>query len=159
MRHLVTVLFLFWTFSIFGFSTSDRVVKKELQILWQIGEFNDNNSEFNLAPNHFSQYDRPGIHIVGLTNPLESWPYILPGKLDTWAGSGPQTFEIYFYLENVVGHGLCRLLLDFLDTHSYAPPGLTIKINNQILNIADLLAIAYFTWLITSDTKKIYTGK
>ncbi len=135
MRHSIIVLLLFWSCSIFAFSTPDRVVEEELQLLWHIGEFDNDNSEFNLAPNHFSQYDRPGVHIVGLSDPGKNWPYILPGKLDTWAGTGPQTFEIYFQLDKVVSQGSCRLLIDFLDTHSYMPPELSVKVNDQKFEI------------------------
>ena len=131
MRHFGYVVLLLWIFSSPAFSSPGDGADKGNQLLWQIGEFDDNNSEFSLAPDRFSQYDQPGIHVVGLTNPAENWPYILPGKLDTWAGSGPQTFEIFFYLDRVVSQGECSLLLDFLDTHSYAPPRLVVKVNNQ----------------------------
>lgn len=131
MRHRGTMLLLLWIFNISAFGMPTVVVENDQQILWQIGEFDDNNSEFSLAPNHFSQYDRPGFHVVGLTNPAENWPYILPGELDKWAGPEAQTFEIIFYLDKVVSQGECHLLLDFMDTHSYAPPSLHVTINDQ----------------------------
>ncbi|MCP4310335.1 MAG: hypothetical protein GY790_03650 [Bacteroidetes bacterium] len=100
------------------------------RILWQIGEPDDDNSSFYLAPNHFDQYDFPGVHVVGVTDPSEDWPYILPGKLDSWAGSAPRSFEILFYLEEVSSGGECRLTLDLLDTHSAMPPLLKVEIND-----------------------------
>jgi len=134
-RYPGTLLLLLWSCGILAFSSPAPSAEKDLQLLWQVGEFDDNNSEFYLSPNHFSQYDRPGIHVVGLSKPAESWPYILPGNLDTWAGDGSQTFEIYFYLEKVGSSGSCRLLLDFLDTHSFAPPVLRVEINTQAYEI------------------------
>lgn len=103
------------------------------KLLWQIGVSDNDNSEFFLSPNRFSQFDRPGIHVVGLTDPSVSWPYILPGELDTWAGSIPQPFEILFYLGRVDNRGECKLVLDFLDTHSSFPPRLTVRINDHTL--------------------------
>lgn len=134
-RYPGTIMLLLWSCSMLAFHTSAPSVEEDLMLLWQLGEFDNDNREFYLAPNHFSQFDRPGIHVPGLTRPAESWPYILPGKLDKWAGGGSRTFEIYFYLEKVVHTGSCRLLLDFLDTHSFAPPLLTVKINKQAYEI------------------------
>jgi len=102
---------------------------QESFILWQIGDADDDNSEFHLAPNHFDKYERAGFHVAGVTEPSECWPYILPGKLDTWAGAAPRWFEILFYLEEVSEVGECRLMLDFLDTHSAMPPLLEVEIN------------------------------
>ncbi|MCK4746032.1 MAG: hypothetical protein KAT15_03315, partial [Bacteroidales bacterium] len=56
----------------------------------------------------------------------------LPGKLDTWAGSGPQPFEIFFNLKKVAPRGECLLLLDFLDTHSFKPPQIRVQVNHQV---------------------------
>jgi len=100
--------------------------------LWQIGEADNDNSEFSLAPDKFHSYERPGIHVVGLTDPAKSWPYILTGDLDLWTPNEPQTFEILFYLEKVKPGRDCRLRLDFLDTHSFQPPKIRVKINNQV---------------------------
>lgn len=99
------------------------------QILWQIGEADDDNSEFHLAPNHFDKYESPGFHVVGVTEPSEDWSYILPGKLDSWAGAAPRWFEVLFYLDEVSSGGECSLILDFLDTHSAMPPLLKVEIN------------------------------
>ncbi len=105
--------------------------KEDNKILWQIGETDNNNMEFSLAPDKFHSYTGPGIHIVGISNPLESWPYILPGELDLWTPPYPQTFEIMFYINQAVSGGYCTLHLDFLDTHSFRPPKLRVRVNEQ----------------------------
>ncbi len=111
-------------------SVSQEIVE-DGQLLWKIGEFDDNNLEFFLAPNNFSQYEGPGVHVVGLTDPSKDWPYILPGKLDSWTGSNSRCFEIIFFLDKV-GRGIShRLVIDFLDTHSFKPPYLTIEVNHN----------------------------
>ena len=106
--------------------------EQEMTWLWCLGEFDDSNREFSLAPNLSSLYQEPGIHVVGFTEPSLSWPYILPGKLDTWAGPGSQSFEILFFLSEIAGKGNCMLVLDFLDTHSFKPPRLEIRINEMV---------------------------
>ncbi|MCK5136754.1 MAG: hypothetical protein KAR19_13270 [Bacteroidales bacterium] len=116
MRLHWIIACLLWIFTVPGLSLDSDDSKDTYTLLWQIGEHDNDNSEFNLAPNRFSQYDRPGIHLVGVSDPAETWPYILPGKLDTWAGTGLQAFEIRFNLEKLPPGGECRLLLDFLDT-------------------------------------------
>jgi len=121
-----------WIITTPGLSSPSGDSQNELNLLWQIGESDDDNREFSLAPNRFHQYDRPGVHIVGITDPAETWPYIIPGKLDTWAGSGPQTFEILFNLGKVPSRGECRLILDFLDTHSFTPPKINVQVNHQV---------------------------
>lgn len=101
-------------------------------VLWQIGEFDNDNMEFSLSPNHFGQYDNPGIFIAGITDPDRSWPYILPGKLDTWAGNGDRPFEVLFHLDRITGEGECRLVIDFLDTHSAMPPRVVSALNGHV---------------------------
>ncbi len=114
-----------------GLVSQDGANAKHTHIFWQIGEFDDNNLEFALSPNHFSQYERPGFHVVGVTDPSLNWPYILPGKLDAWAGPYPQCFEIVFYLDKLGKGSFYRLVLDFLETHSFKPPHLSIEINQN----------------------------
>ena len=132
MRLLSFFLLLFWSCTTPILSSAQSNSEKGSKLLWQIGVADDDNSEFSLAPNRFSQYDRPGIHVVGLSDPAESWPYIIPGELDEWAGPGPRTFEIIFFLDKVAGNGDCQLVMDFMDTHSYLPPGLQIQLNKQV---------------------------
>jgi len=132
MRLHWIIACLLWIFTVPGLSLDSDDPRDIYTLLWQIGEHDNDNSEFNLAPNRFSQYDRPGIHLVGVSDPDETWPYILPGELDTWAGTGLQAFEILFTLEKLPPGGECRLLLDFLDTHSFKPPRLSVQVNHQV---------------------------
>jgi alpha-mannosidase len=131
MKHIPFFLFCLWTVA--G-SASGKPLGGSMEgyhLLWQVGVFDDSDREFSLAPNHSGQYELPGIYVPGITEPSETWPYILPGSFDTWAGPGSRTFEIIFFLKENVREGNCRLILDFLDTHSFSPPRLEVRINSQ----------------------------
>ncbi len=149
MMKLMFGCLVVWIISVSLLGMGPERVMEERRLLWQIGVADDQNSEFSLAPNHYSQYDLPGIHVAGITDPSVTWPYILPGKLDRWAGSAPQAFEILFYLEKVVPSGTCRLILDFLDTHSAMPPRLVVEVNNH--RFEQMTTPGNNDWLMAAD--------
>ncbi len=100
--------------------------------LWELGKSDDDYSDFRFAPNQFFLYRTPGIHIVGVTKPENSWPYIMPGPLDLWAGPGPHSFEIFFWLDKFRQSVDFRLVMDILDAHSYKPVKLRVRVNNAV---------------------------
>jgi hypothetical protein len=97
--------------------------------LWSIGAKDTNTAEFALGPKDFQAYRQPGVFIVGESDARKDWPYAQPGPSDGWGPGTPQTFEIYFALENAP-EGPCRLELDFADTHSSNPPKLRVEVND-----------------------------
>src|SRR4030042_942058 len=132
MRYLKLTLPVFWIFTINLIATPSIFAGEVTIILWEIGQSDDDNSEFWLAPDQFHQYRYPGIHLAGVTDPAKSWPYILPGPLDLWAGPAPQPFEIRFYLRSFQPDADFILTIDFLDTHSYKPPKIQLQVNDQV---------------------------
>ena len=131
MRSISLALFIFLFLSLNGYATIPTHTSNPPVILWQIGIFDDDNKEFQFFPDQFHRYRNPGIHVEGITDPKKSWPYILPGPLDLWAGSGPHTFVILFQLNSVEQHGIGKLIIDFLDTHSFKPPKIQVKVNDN----------------------------
>ena len=119
---LLTTLFMGMVLSAMGASGD---------VLWSIGEADNNTKEFLLGPGGYSAYTIDGLYCVGLSDPGTDWPYAQPGPSDSWAGSRSHTFTIVFYLDACAPEGLCRLVLDLVDTHSYAPPTLKIALNGQ----------------------------
>jgi hypothetical protein len=128
----ITLILLTGTLVFFQLSSYAKTIGPQAILLWELGRSDNDNTEFFLAPDGFHQYKDPGIHIVGATDPANSWPYILPGPLDLWAGNSCKPFEIRFYLETVKQGGDFILTIDFLDTHSFKPPKLKVQVNRQV---------------------------
>jgi hypothetical protein len=97
--------------------------------LWSIGTKDTNTAEFALGPGDYQAYRQPGVFIVGESDPRKDWPYVQPGVADGWGPGTPQTFEVFFALENAPAEP-CRLELDFADTHSSHPPKLRVEVND-----------------------------
>jgi hypothetical protein len=108
------------------------------KILWQIVKEDNNTAEFALGPDRSNLY--PGtfpydvLFVAGKSNPKNGWSYIQPGPADSWAGNKSHTFTIMFGLKNAPLAGECKLILDFVDTHSAIPPKMQIKINDESYN-------------------------
>jgi len=105
----------------------------ETKLLWQIGKIDNNTAEFAIGPNISNQYSvrfpHGALFVADQSDPKQDWPYIQPGPADTWAGSKSHTFRILFGLKGPPNTGKCKLVLDFVDTHSSKPPTLAIRIN------------------------------
>ncbi|MHB8520553.1 MAG: polysaccharide lyase family protein [Limisphaerales bacterium] len=100
---------------------------------WQIGEANHDDREFALAPDRYQEFRTDGFFVVGQSDPKRDWPYVHPGPADGWAGGREHTFSIVFGVKQPVAGGECRLQVDFLDTHSTAPPRLRIAVNGTVI--------------------------
>ncbi len=104
-------------------------------VLFRIGQADNNTAEFALGPNQSGQYSaafpRDAIYIVGQSDPKEDWPYIQPGPADSWAGSKSHTVTILFGVESAPTQGSCTLHMDLVDTHSSIPPRLDITVNGR----------------------------
>jgi predicted alpha-1,2-mannosidase len=119
------------------------------QRLWQIGQADNNDSEFALAhgdyTNFIENFGRPDqAFYVGLSNPQADWPCILPGLADRWAGSYHRahtyriewdqmnTLPIGFVLSKVSGEGQCVFTINFCDSSPKNPPLLRVTVNGAI---------------------------
>ncbi len=104
-------------------------------ILWQIGQADNNTAEFALGPDKSNLYSGRFPHdvlfVAGQSDAKKDWPYIQPGPADSWAGNKSHTFTILFGLKTTPLTGECKLVMDFVDTHSASPPKLQIKINDE----------------------------
>jgi hypothetical protein len=95
---------------------------EEPQLLWQIGQSDNDTAEFALGPKGYTQYDQDGLFLVGLSTPKRDWPYAHPGPDDVWADARRHTFTILFGLEGALQQGQARLVVDLVDTHGVNPP-------------------------------------
>ncbi|HVT10831.1 MAG TPA: polysaccharide lyase family protein [Fimbriimonadaceae bacterium] len=97
------------------------------QTLWQIGAPDGTDAEFGLAPDRYRLYRDDPTYVVGLSRP-DSWPYVLPGPDDAWAGSRGHRDTVWFGLS---GPGTGAFVCDFVETHYASPPRLTLWINGR----------------------------
>jgi len=101
------------------------------RLLWQIGQFDTNNAEFALAPNHYEAFEEDGLFIVGRSDSKTAWPYVHPGPEDAWAGQREHTFTVLFGVNQPVAEGNCQLLMDLIDTHKFKPVTLNLEVNGR----------------------------
>jgi predicted alpha-1,2-mannosidase len=114
------------------------------ETLWQIGRTDHSAAEFALAPTNYTafleHFGKPeNAFYPGISQAKTDWPYVLPGPLDQWAGSGDNgrwdqmnTLPIGFVLDAVPSQGTCAFVIDLCDTHYSAPPTLRITVNGTI---------------------------
>ncbi|MBI4323934.1 MAG: glycoside hydrolase [Chloroflexi bacterium] len=121
-------LFLGWTVLL---ATFPAATAQPASLLWQIGQPDNSNREFALAPNHFAEFREDGFFVVGRSDPKRDWPYVQPGPGDGWAGSREHAFSIVFGVKNPPATGACKLRVDLIDTHGSSPPRLRIRINGR----------------------------
>ena len=98
--------------------------------LFEIGTADRSDGEFALAPKDFAKFGDDPLYVVGASEAKRDWPYVHPGPVDGWAGARRHTFTIAFSLKEKPS-GISWLLLDLADTHSQAPPELSIKVNGR----------------------------
>jgi len=105
-------------------------------VLWEIGVADNNTAEFALGPAGHGQYAGRfaggALYVVGYSEVSKDFPYIQPGPADAWAGHKPHTVTVIFGVKKVPDSGTCRLLVDFVDTHSTVPPKLEVRINDRV---------------------------
>ncbi|HRY47774.1 MAG TPA: polysaccharide lyase family protein [Candidatus Paceibacterota bacterium] len=99
--------------------------------LWQIGQADDLNAEFALAPDQYAKYAQDGFFVVNASDSRTDWPYVHPGPNDAWAGSRAHTFVILFGLQRATNQGECHLRFKILDTQAAHPPRLAVEINGH----------------------------
>lgn len=72
------------------------------RLLWQIGNPDNNNREFALAPKGYSDFRENGFFVVGRSDTKRDWPYVHPGPHDAWAGGRQHTFTILFGVKTIL---------------------------------------------------------
>ena len=115
-------------FSLPGFSQAPS--GDHPSFLWKIGKDDGKAGEFKYGPSSFRRYAGDGLYLVGKSDPRTSWPYVLPGPRDLWAGGRKHTFRIFFGLKEVP-RGSWRFHVVFVDTHFRSPPLLHVKVNGR----------------------------
>ena len=112
-------------------------------VLWSIGESDGSASGLALAPDRYEEYLTEDFgwedkfFLVGYSDPAVSFPYVLPGPADRWAGSSTwsgiraQVANVFFDVEKK-GLGPWKLVVDVVDANYNKPPVLKVTVNGQV---------------------------
>lgn len=115
----------------------------QAQTIWKIGEKDNSAAEFALAPDNYADFLKEDFgwedkfYIIGLSDPKNDFPYVLPGTADAWAGSvnmsgiRTQELNILFRIKESANYNGFKLIVDLLDTHSENLPLLKITANGH----------------------------
>jgi len=123
-------------FGLICLASIGHALARETTVVFQIGTPDGDYREFAIAGNYAAfrrQFPHDVDFVVGQSDPQQQWPFIQPGPMDGWAGSRPHPFKITFALADPVP-GYYRLVVDFVSTHGFSPPRLTIDINGNQIN-------------------------
>ncbi len=103
----------------------------DTSLLWQIGQADNDNHEFALAPGQYEKFAEDGAFFVGESDATRDWPYVHPGPQDAWAGNRSHTFVVVFGLREPPPDGAVRLQLNLLDAQRVAPPQVECNLNGH----------------------------
>ena len=109
--------------------TQTRAQNAPLKTLWQIGQADQSDAEFALAPGNYGGYAQDGFYAVGRSDSRRDWPFIQPGPADGWAGGKTHPAQIIFGLRQAPTAD-CRLNIRLLDTQAATPPRVRVEIND-----------------------------
>ena len=109
--------------------------------IWQIGNLDNDASEFALAPSGFDtflEHDfgwEDKFYALGFSKENTDFPYVLPGSMDYWGGTAvlsgirPHVINILFGMDGEPISGKYELVVEVLDCSSENPPLFQITIN------------------------------
>ncbi|MCF2501459.1 GH92 family glycosyl hydrolase [Dyadobacter chenhuakuii] len=111
--------------------------------IWKIGEADNSPGGLALAPDqfkHFLEKDfgyEDNFFLVGHSDAHKDWPYVLPGPVNGWGGTGGTSgirshfLTVLFDIKNKPASGKWELLIDVLETDSLSAPFFKVLINGQ----------------------------
>lgn len=111
--------------------------------IWEIGENDNSATGMALAPDQFKRFvendfgyeDR--FFLVGHSDVKKNWPYVLPGPVNGWGGTGNTAgirshfLTVFFELKAKPVSGKWQLLVDILDTDSLNAPFFKVLVNGK----------------------------
>ncbi len=118
----------------------------DITVIWSIGEPDNSSSDLALGPDNFKQFlandfgFEDKFFLAGYSEAKESFPYVIPGPVDTWGGtwhtSGWRTHQvnIFFGIEKMPVKSLpgeWKLVINLLDYSKRFSPLLKVSVNDS----------------------------
>ena len=106
-------------------------------VMWQIGQKDQSAAEFAMGPYDYSKYSAQFKHgalfEIGKDTEKESFPFVLPGPNDAWAGNSPKQLVIRFGIKELKP-GKANIDINYVEVHPSSPV-FQITINDYVTNI------------------------
>ncbi|WP_240312773.1 GH92 family glycosyl hydrolase [Flavihumibacter solisilvae] len=111
--------------------------------LWTIGTADNASKEFALAPDKFRNFVgqdfgyEDKFFLIGYSKERESFPYVLPGPVDTWGGTWPTSgwrtnqVNVLFGVQNEPATGDYKLTIRLADYAKKFLPLIKVMVNQQ----------------------------
>ena len=119
---------------------------QDKQIIWNIGIADHSSADLALGPDGFRQFLSKDFgfedkyYIVGHSEAHESFPYVIPGPVDTWGGTWPTSgwrthqINVLFGIKDMTAsakRGNWKLVINLLDFSKKFSPLLKVSINEE----------------------------
>ncbi|MCF0041465.1 GH92 family glycosyl hydrolase [Dyadobacter fanqingshengii] len=111
--------------------------------VWKIGEADNSPVGFALAPDQFKRFlendfgYEDNFFLIGQSDMQKNWPYVLPGPVNGWGGTGGTSgirshfLTVLFDIKSKPASGNWQLVVDVLDTDSLSAPFFKVSINGR----------------------------
>lgn len=111
--------------------------------IWKIGEADNSPSGMALAPGEYKRFlekdfgyeDR--FFLIGRSDSGKEWPYVLPGPVNGWGGTGGTSgirshfLTVLFDIKKKPAFGKWKLVVDLLETDSLHAPLFKVLVNGK----------------------------
>lgn len=124
-------------------STISPIAYSQQKTIWQIGENDNSPKGMALAPDQYRRFVENDFgyedkfFLVGHSKAEQDWPYVLPGPVNGWGGTGNTAgirshfLTVLFDIKEKPAPGNWQLLVDVLETDSLAAPFVKILVNGK----------------------------
>lgn len=111
--------------------------------IWKIGEADNSPSGMALAPDGYKRFlekdfgYEDNFFLIGRSQAQNDWPYVLPGPVNGWGGTGGTSgirshfLTVLFDIKSKPASGKWRLVVDVLETDSLHAPLLKVLVNGK----------------------------